>query len=71
MDGDGLATTTQLLTGSKYWVVFYQDPSLKPGSIQGDMGGISCWPQQKKREQHQFEGYFVAEGIVLTPGDIL
>jgi hypothetical protein len=70
-DGDGFATTTQLLTGSKYWVVFYQDPSLKSGTVQGDMGGIQCWPPEHMRKDHNFDGYFMAEAVVLTPGDML
>jgi len=71
MDGDGLATSTQLLTGKKYWVAFYQDPKLPKGDVKGDVSGIECWPPYDKVQKHDFRHYLVAEAIVLSPRDML
>jgi hypothetical protein len=70
-DGDGLATSTQLLTGKKYWVVFYRDPSLPNGDPRGDLGGIAYSQSRSKFDDHDLDGSFVAEAVVLNPGDVL
>jgi hypothetical protein len=71
MDGDGFATSTQLLTGKKYWVVFYRDPSLPASDPRGDLGGISYSQSPTKFEDHDLDGNLVAEAVVLNPGDVL
>jgi hypothetical protein len=71
VDGDGFATSTQLLTGKKYWVVYYRDRSLPDGDAKGDMGGIAYSQSARKFEDHDLDGSFVAEAVVLNPGDVL
>jgi hypothetical protein len=70
-DGDGFATSIQLLTGKKYWVTAYRDPKLPEGDPQGDMGGIAYSPSQARFDVHDLDGSFTAEGVMLVPGDVL
>ena len=70
-DTEGLGTTTQLLTGAKYWVMFTRDHSLPSGETKGDLGAISFAPPLAEYQDHKFSGWLNAEGIVLRPGDVL
>jgi hypothetical protein len=40
IDTEGMGTSSQLLTGAKYWAVFYRDPGLPCGFEAGDMASI-------------------------------
>jgi hypothetical protein len=71
MDGDGFATSTQLLTGKKYWVVYYRDQRLPDGDPRGDLGGIAYSQSPSKFQDHDLDGSFVAEAVVLNPRDVL
>jgi hypothetical protein len=71
MDDEGFATTTQLLTGKKYWVAFYRDPSLQARDSRGDMGGISFVPPHPVVENHDLLGWLAAEAVELCPRNIL
>ena len=71
MDDEGFATTTQLLTGKKYWVAFYRDPSLQTRDSRGDVGGISFVPPHPVVENHDLLGWFAGEAIELCRGNIL
>jgi hypothetical protein len=68
MDDEGFATTTQLLTGKKYWVAFYKDPAFDG---RGDVGGISFVPPHPVVENHDLLGWLTAEAIELCRGNIL
>jgi hypothetical protein len=70
-DTEGFATSTQPLTGSKYWVTFTRDPSVAPHSTRGDMGSASFAPPFAQFQDHNFNRWMVAEAILLGPTDLL
>jgi hypothetical protein len=70
-DTEGFATSTQILTGSKYWAIFTRDPTVGPKSTRGDMGSISGLPRLRDFQDHKFRGWFGAEAILLGPRDLL
>jgi hypothetical protein len=70
-DTEGLGTTTQLLTGAKYWVMFTRDRSLPSGETKGDLGAILFAPPLVDFQDHKLQGRMTAEAIVLRPGDVL
>jgi hypothetical protein len=70
-DDEGFGTGVQPLTGSKYWVGFRRDPSLRPEDPQGDPGSIYSVPPFKEFLAHQLQGWLTAEAIELVPGDVL
>jgi hypothetical protein len=69
MDDEGFNTSTQPLTGAKYWVLFYRDPTAPLGY--GDMGSIQFPPSYDDFSDHKLAGYMVAEAVELCPGDLL
>jgi hypothetical protein len=71
LDDEGFATSTQPLTGGKYWVVFYGDPDADHSMGHGNMASISCVPSYEDMLQHKLAGCFTAEAIELRPGDLL
>ena len=71
VDDDGFCTSTQILVGKKYWVVFYRNPSLPDGDLRGDMGSISWAASIDELLAHALDGWFVAEAIEMTPGTLL
>jgi hypothetical protein len=71
VDAEGFGTSTQPLTGGKYWVMFYPDPNADKSQGHGNMGSIHCVPPYEDLLQHNLAGYFKAEGVVLRPGDLL
>lgn len=71
MDTAGFGTATQLLTGEKYWVIFYRDPYLAPDDTAGDFGSISFAPPISMLQNHELAGYMAAEGVTLRPRDLL
>jgi hypothetical protein len=71
MDNKGLGTSTQPITGAKYWVVFYRDPSVDENDTAGDFGSISFSPPISMLQNHELAGWMVAEGVLLRPGDLL
>lgn len=70
-DTEGFGTSTQILTGRKYWVIFTRDPSVGPQSTRGDLGSISALPLLRDFQDHKFQGFLCAEGIELGPNDLL
>jgi hypothetical protein len=70
-DTEGLATSTQLLTGAKYWVAFTRDRSLLPHETNGDTCAISFLPPLAQYQDHQLQGWMAAEAVLLCPGDAL
>lgn len=70
VDAEGLATSSQLLTGAKHWVVFYRDPGLPVGFEAGDMASIH-FKDQCYWDQHELTNSFCAEAITLRPGMVL
>ena len=71
VDDDGFCTSTQILVGKKYWVILSRDPSLADKDLRGDMGGVAWAPELKRLWSHEFDGWFVAEAIEMTPGTVL
>jgi len=70
-DTEGLGTTTQLLTGAKYWVMFNRDHSRPHRDTKGDLGAISFAPALAQYQDHELNGWMNAESILLRPGDVL
>ena len=68
LDDAGFVTTTQILTGKKYWVVFDHDLELADGDPRGDFGSIGWSPDFDNLYGHNFDGYLRAEAIEMTPG---
>jgi hypothetical protein len=70
-DTEGFATSTQLLTGLKYWVTFSRDPKVAARSHRGNLGSIAFAPPHRDFQDHMLDGWMSAEGILLGPGDLL
>ena len=70
-DTQGFATSTQLLTGLKYWVIFTPDPTLRRRSVRGDLRSTAWAPPLRDFQDHILEGWMRAEAILLGPGDLL
>lgn len=70
-DDAGFATSTQVLTGKKYWVAFYRDTSLPDDDPRGDLGSTKWAPPYDDYYEHKFQGYFNAEAIEMGPGTVL
>jgi hypothetical protein len=70
-DTDGLATSTQLLAGCKYWVAFTRDPFLARSSVRGDMGSIGFSPPYREFQDHKLDRWMCAEGVLLHSTDML
>ena len=71
MDNEGFATSTQIITGKKYWVIFMRDSTLLPADPKGDVGSISFTPSYQQFKDHNLAGWFSAEAVELCPGDVL
>jgi hypothetical protein len=71
MDDEGFGTSTQPLTGGKYWVVFYQDPKMPMRETMGNLGSIRFPPDYDRYLAHDIGGFFTAEAVELRPGDLL
>lgn len=71
LDDAGFVTTTQILTGKKYWVVFDRDHELPDGDPRGDFGSTSWSPALNDAFYHKFDGYLRAEAIEMVPGTLL
>ena len=71
LDDAGLCTSTQVLTGKKYWVSFYKDPSVPKQDPAGDLGSIDWAPNFDDLYAHKFKGYLTAEAIEMVPGTLL
>ena len=71
IDDEGFATSTQPLTGGKYWVIYYPDPNVDGSLGHGNMSSIRCVPDYEELLKHDLGGYFKAEAVVLRPGDLL
>lgn len=71
LDDAGLCTSTQILTGKKYWVIFYRDPSLKKHDPAGDLGSIDWSTSFSDLYEHKVKGYLTAEAIEMVPGTLL
>jgi hypothetical protein len=71
LDDAGLCTSTQILTGKKYWVMFLRDPALPDGDPRGDLGSTKWSPTFLDMYAHKFKGYLVAEAIEMVPGTLL
>jgi hypothetical protein len=71
LDDEGFNTSTQVLTGRKYWVVFSRDPTLPRHDIRGDMGGIGWSPDLEQFMAHDLKGWFKAEAVEMGPGCLL
>jgi hypothetical protein len=70
-EAEGFATSTQLLTGLKYLVVFTRDPKVAARSHRGNLGSIAFAPPLRDFQDHMLKGWMSAEGILLGPGDLL
>lgn len=70
-DTEGFATSSQLLTGLKYLVVFTPDPKVAPRSLRGNLRSIAWAPKCRELQDHMLEGWMSAEAILLGPGDLL
>jgi hypothetical protein len=70
-DTEGFGTSTQILTGSKYWTIFTPDPTVGPHSTRGDLGSISGFPRLRDFQDHKFRGWMRAEAVLLGPNDLL
>jgi hypothetical protein len=70
IDTEGMGTSSQLLTGAKYWVVFYRDPGLPHGYEAGDMASIH-FKDQCYWDEHELTNSFCAEAVTLRPGMVL
>jgi hypothetical protein len=70
-DDEGFGTSTQPITGAKYWVIFDRDRSLKAGKTRGDLGSISFAPPLSMFQDHAVKGWMTAEAVLLRPGDLL
>jgi hypothetical protein len=71
LDDAGFVTTTQILTGKKYWVIFDRDLDLADGDTRGDFGSTSWSPNFNDAYGHKFDGYLRAEAIEMVPGTLL
>lgn len=71
VDDAGFGTSTQILTGKKYWVTFDRDPTLADDDPRGDMGSIAWAPPFADWYKHKLKGYFTAEAIEMVPGTLL
>lgn len=71
LDDAGLCTSTQVLTGKKYWVAFYRDPALEKKNPAGDLGTIEWSPSFEDLYNHNVKGFLTAEAIEMGPGTIL
>ena len=67
VDDDGLATSTQILTGKKYWIVLYRDPALPTEDHRGDMGKTDFLPSIDSCQTQDFTGWMTTEAIELVP----
>ena len=54
------------MTGAKYWVAFYKDPSLSADFDGGDMASIK-FKSYCYWEKHILNNSFRAEAVVLRP----
>jgi hypothetical protein len=71
LDDAGLCTSTQVLTGKKYHVVFSRDRSLGKKDPAGDLGSIDWSPRFLDMCQHKLKGFLTAEAIEMGPGTLL
>jgi hypothetical protein len=71
LDDAGLCTSTQVLTGKKYWVVFSKDPSHAKDNPAGDLGSIDWSPPFADLYAHKLKGFLTAEAVEMGPGTIL
>jgi hypothetical protein len=71
LDDAGLCTSTQVLTGKKYWAVFDRDPTLPDDDPRGDMGSIAWAPTFEDWYYHRLKGIFRAEAIEMGPRTLL
>jgi hypothetical protein len=71
LEDAGVCTSTQILTGKKYQVLFYRDRSLARGNPAGDMGSIDWAPASSDLIEHNVKGHLTAEAIEMVPGTML
>lgn len=70
-DTEGFGTTTQPLTGKKYWVMFIRNRFLPHRDTRGDLGATSWAPPLVDYQDHKLDGYMTAEAVVIRPTDVL
>ena len=71
LDDNGFQTSTQPLTGAKYWVTFSPDDTANMELGHGNMSSIHFCPELEDFLDHKLKGYFKAEADLIWPGDIL
>jgi len=71
LDDAGFCTSTQVLTGKKYWAVFHRDPALPDDDLRGNMGSIGWSPPFADWYDHKLKGTFTAEAIEMVAGTLL
>jgi hypothetical protein len=71
LDDAGLCTSTQVLTGKKYWVSFYKDPSNTKKDTAGDLRTINWSPPFSELHAHNVKGFLTAEAVEMGPGTAL
>jgi hypothetical protein len=71
LDDAGLCTSTQVLTGKKYWVAFSKDSSLGKKDPTGDLGSIDWSPDFEDLYKHNLKGFLTAEAIEMGPRTLL
>jgi len=70
VDDDGLGTSTQLLTGCKYWVSYQRDPRVDVNHGAGNMRSVAFRDHGEWEDQNMANAFY-AEAITLRPRMIL
>jgi hypothetical protein len=70
VDSEGFATSSQLLVGAKYWVVFYGNPSIPSDFGGGNMASVK-FKDFCDWDSHVLKNSFCAEAVLLRPRMIL
>jgi hypothetical protein len=70
IDDDGFATALRIMAGSKYWVVMNSKKKDHVNDFAGDLKSIEAFPVDFSYGDSG-AGYFEAEGVLLTTGDVL
>jgi hypothetical protein len=71
LDDAGFCTSTQVLTGRKYYVIFDRDPGLPRHDVRGDMSSTGWAPPFADFFDHKLPGFFKAEAVELGPRTVM
>ena len=70
IDDDGFATALRIMAGAKYWVVMNSGKPKQENDHAGDLNSIDAFPLDFNYGDSG-AGFFEAEGVLLTTGDVL